>query len=80
MTSGAASPPDLLLAQNTPRERRKARGQSPLTPVDFCAEPAFHTPMKRLIPLAALLLLTACATAPLAIEGSRGFFWGGNPP
>ena len=28
-----------------------------------------------LIPLAALLLLTACATAPLAIEGSRGFFW-----
>ncbi len=32
--------------------------------------------MKRLIPFAALLLLTACATAPLAIEGSRGFFWG----
>ena len=32
--------------------------------------------MKRLIPLAALLLLIACATAPLAIEGSRGFFWG----
>lgn len=29
-----------------------------------------------LIPFVALLLLTACATAPLAIEGSRGFFWG----
>ncbi len=24
----------------------------------------------------ALLTLTGCATAPLAIEGSRGFFWG----
>ncbi|MBZ0127887.1 MAG: hypothetical protein K8F59_02100 [Rhodobacteraceae bacterium] len=26
--------------------------------------------------LASLVLLTACAEAPLAIEGSRGFFWG----
>jgi hypothetical protein len=32
--------------------------------------------MKRIPPLSALLFLTACATAPLAIEGSRGFFWG----
>lgn len=29
-----------------------------------------------IIPLSALVLLGACATAPLAIEGSRGFFWG----
>ena len=29
-----------------------------------------------LFTLTALTLLTACATAPLAIEGSRGFFWG----
>lgn len=28
------------------------------------------------IALCALLLLSACATAPLAIEGTRGFFWG----
>ena len=62
------------MARNSPGERRKARGQSPLTPVDFSPEPAFHTP--RLNPLAALLLLTACATAPLEIEGSRGFSWG----
>jgi hypothetical protein len=33
-------------------------------------------PHRILLPLAALLLLTACATAPLAIEGSRGLFWG----
>ncbi|MEE9387704.1 MAG: hypothetical protein V3U96_03775 [Paracoccaceae bacterium] len=26
--------------------------------------------------LSAMILLSACATAPLAIEGSRGFFWG----
>jgi len=26
--------------------------------------------------LTALALLSACAEAPLAIEGSRGFFWG----
>lgn len=32
--------------------------------------------MQRLFPLAALLLLSACATAPLAIEGSRGFLLG----
>lgn len=32
--------------------------------------------MKHLIPFAALLLLTACATAPPGIEGTRGFFWG----
>ncbi len=29
-----------------------------------------------LLPFTTLALLTACATAPLAIEGSRGFFWG----
>ncbi len=34
------------------------------------------TMTKRLIAPLALLLLTACATAPLAIEGTRGFFWG----
>jgi len=32
--------------------------------------------MKRLIPLAALLLLSACATAPPGIEGTRGFLMG----
>jgi len=29
-----------------------------------------------LVFIAAALSLTGCATAPLAIEGSRGFFWG----
>lgn len=28
------------------------------------------------VSLFALFLLSACATAPLAIEGTRGFFWG----
>jgi len=32
--------------------------------------------MTRYIPLLAFLVLSACATAPLAIEGTRGFFWG----
>jgi hypothetical protein len=33
--------------------------------------------LKRAITIiATLLVLNACATAPLAIEGSRGFFWG----
>ena len=35
-------------------------------------------PMTRhtFLTLAALMQLSACATAPLAIEGARGFFWG----
>ena len=35
--------------------------------------------MRRLVPfvaLAALLVLSACATQPLITPGSRGFFWG----
>ena len=29
-----------------------------------------------LLPLTAFVLLAACAEAPPAIEGARGFFWG----
>ncbi len=32
--------------------------------------------MRKLTPLLAFFLLTACATAPPAVEGARGFFWG----
>lgn len=31
---------------------------------------------KSVLLLASLVLLSACAEAPLSIEGSRGFFWG----
>lgn len=32
--------------------------------------------VKIVLALSAFLLLTACATAPPGIEGTRGFFWG----
>ena len=32
--------------------------------------------VKSIALLGGVLLLTACATAPLAVEGTRGFFWG----
>lgn len=32
--------------------------------------------VKSIALLAGVLLLSACATAPLAVEGTRGFLWG----